>query len=111
MKLSFKTYVLDAENHVVEVDIITWGQWFVHPDNRVVGYTQITSECMVSTVFLGIDHRHYGAGPPVVFETMIFGGPLDQHQWRYTSYDDAHTGHQMAVSKAREALGQRVQTE
>jgi hypothetical protein len=37
-----------------------------------------------------------------------FGGPLDQSQWRYVSYDDAMTGHQAAVRKARKAAGQRI---
>lgn len=37
----------------------------------------------VSTVFLGMDHRHFGEGPPILFETMVFGGPLDMQQVRY----------------------------
>ena len=32
---------------------------------------------------------------------MIFGGPLDQQMWRYSTWDDAETGHKMAVAKAR----------
>ena len=40
---------------------------------------------------------------------MIFGGPLADSQWRYASHDDAMTGHRMAVAKAREAIGQRVE--
>lgn len=107
MKLPFKTYVLDADNHVVEATLQEWGN-FLESDARVIAYTEITSECRISTIFIGIDHRMYGTGPPVLFETMVFGGPLDQHQWRYASYDDAQTGHKMAVAKAREAIGQRV---
>ena len=72
--------------------------------------TQITSEITVSTVFLEIDHRYLGDGLSMIFETMIFGGPLDQHQWRYSSYDDAETGHKVAVRKAREASGQKVKS-
>lgn len=107
MKLPFKLYTLNADNHVVEVsDFVTWGKC-MEADRRVA-YTQITSKMDVSTVFLGIDHRIGGKGPPVVFETMIFGGPLDHHEWRYTSYDDAQTGHKAAVRKARAAIGQKV---
>lgn len=106
--LPFKMYVLDADNHVIEVpDIETWGR-FMEEDRRHIGWTQITSECEVSTVFIGIDHRYIGKGPPILFETMIFGGPLDHYQWRYTSYDDAMTGHEMAVRNARAAIGQKV---
>lgn len=35
----------------------------------------------VSTVFLALDHSFVG-GPPLLYETMIFGGKYDQHMWR-----------------------------
>jgi hypothetical protein len=90
--------------------VVVWGTFFERMENRLVGYTEITSEIYVSTIFIGIDHRMSDEGPPILFETMIFGGPdsIDQYQWRYSSYDDALTGHKMAVSKARAAIGQRV---
>ena len=101
-------YILDADNHAVAVaDVQTWAMWF-EDANRTVGYTQITSAITVSTVFLGLDHRHWGKGPPILFETMVFGGPLDGHQQRYSSWDDAETGHRVAVAKTREAIGQRI---
>lgn len=105
MQLPFRLYVLDADDHVVEVfDFITWGKYMWEGDNRRVAFTQITSEIEVSTVFLGIDHRIYGRGPPVLFETLVFGGPVDGSCARYTSYDDAETGHHMMVAKARAAI-------
>jgi len=104
-----KYYKLDADNHVVETDLFGWAEFF-ETGPRFIDLTEITSQCRVSTVFLGLDHRFWGKGPPVVFETMIFGGPddIDQSQWRYTSYDDAVTGHKAAVRQARAALKQRV---
>lgn len=101
-------YILDGDNHAVAVDLMTWAQWFEDAERRI-GYTQITSQCWVSTVFLGLDHS-WREGPPILFETMIFGGPksIDESQWRYSSYDDAMVGHAMAVKKARAAIGQRV---
>jgi len=106
--MKFKHYALDADNQIIEIDdLIAWGRW-LQDANRGVGYTQITSEIEVSTVFLGLDHRYFGEGPPILFETMIFGGPLDQSMWRYSSWDDAETGHRVAVAKARAAIGQRV---
>jgi hypothetical protein len=101
-------YILDADNHVIKVDLITWAKWFENFTNRTVAYTEITSECYVSTVFVGINLSFVVDRPPLVFETMIFGGPLNQYQWRYASYDDAQTGHAAAVRKAREAIGQKV---
>ncbi len=51
----------------------------------------------VSTVHLGLDHRH-GDGPPLIFETMIFGGEHDQEEWRYTTLAEAKAGHARAVA-------------
>lgn len=47
---------------------------------------------LVSTVFLGVDHRH-GEGVPVLFETMVFGGKYNDFQRRYCTYDEAIEGH------------------
>src|SRR5215831_3729719 len=94
-------YILDAENRPVEASPLDWTMWFENVSNRRVGWTQVTSEVTVSTVFLGLDHRFVGEGPPILFETMIFGGPLDQQIWRYASWDDAEAGHRAAVRKAR----------
>lgn len=100
-----KLYVLDAENRPVRIhDLREWGQWFEHSSNRIVGMTQINSEVHVSTVFLGLDHRFGGNGPPLLFETMVFGGPMDQEQWRYSSWDDAAANHEMVVKRARAAM-------
>lgn len=94
-------YILDNENHTVPVDFMTWAKWF-EDGNRVVDYTEITSQVFVSTVFLGIDHRFFGEGPPVLFETMIFGADGDDMGcYRYTSWDDAATGHKVIVGKLR----------
>lgn len=107
--MNMKLYMLDADNHAIEIkDSLTWGRW-LQDANRTVGMTQITSAITVSTVFLGLDHRFFGKGPPILFETMIFGGPLDQETWRYSSWDDAEIGHRMMVAKARAAISQRVE--
>ena len=81
-----KRFILDADHHVVEATSWRqWGEFFENLTNRLVDYTDITSQMYVSTVFLGIDHRFSSSGPPIVFETMVFGGPdsIDQSQWRY----------------------------
>lgn len=101
-------YILDANHRPVEVSLMEWAHWFETVGNRIVDFTQINSEVHVSTVFLGIDYGFGHRGPPVLFETMIFGGPLDNDCWRYTSWDDAETGHKAAVRKARIAAHQKV---
>lgn len=105
-----KHWILDAEGNHVKVDLLTWAQWLEHPDNRVICYTQITSRVWVSTIFLGIDHRFpgYPPGPPILYETLVFNGPMDGEGGRWCSRDDAETGHKTFVKKAREAAGQRI---
>jgi hypothetical protein len=68
-----------------------WGQWFETFD-RHVRLTEFDNGDRVSTVFLGIDHSFHG-GTPILFETMIFGGPHDGYQERYETWDDAVLGH------------------
>jgi hypothetical protein len=51
----------------------------------------------VSTVFLGLDHNYSLDGPPLLYETMIFGGEHDQYQERYATRDEALAGHRAAL--------------
>lgn len=55
---------------------------------------------MVSTVFLSLDHS-WGGGPPVLWETMIFGGERDQEQHRYTSAQEALEMHAKIVESLK----------
>ena len=50
-------------------------------------------EIHVSTVFIGINHNFTGEGPPLVFETMVFGGAFDHQQRRYATWEEAEWGH------------------
>jgi uncharacterized protein YjhX (UPF0386 family) len=51
-------------------------------------------EMTISTVFLSLDHNMGGSGGgPVLFETMCFGGKIDENTNRYSSWDDAFLGH------------------
>lgn len=54
----------------------------------------------VSTVWLGLDHQ-FEDGPPLIFESMVFGGGLDQCQERYPTLAEAHAGHDALVEKVR----------
>jgi hypothetical protein len=44
-------------------------------------------------VFLGIDHQLSPSGPPLLFETMVFGGEHDSYQERYSTRKQAVQGH------------------
>ena len=69
--------------------------------NRRVG-KDVVGDAEVSTVFLALDHNFHPAGPPLVFETMIFGGPHSDREWRYSTWADAAAGHESIVAALRE---------
>lgn len=94
-------YILDSDGNPQPCDdIIIRGRWFENADNRRVAKTEVP-DGEVSTIFLGIDHA-FGDGPPILWETMVFGGPLDGEQVRYTSRSGAVTGHEAMVARCVE---------
>lgn len=70
------------------------------PEARRVA-RDVIADVEVSTVFLGIDHGWDGI--PLWFETMTFG-PVGEHCWRYTTWDEAERGHAAMVRQVREGL-------
>lgn len=92
-------YILnDKHEPVVCPDVRTWARWFETANRRVAvdSFGPIT----VSTVFLGLDHN-FGSGAPILFETMVFGGPLDGKEDRYATYSEAVAGHARMVRRVR----------
>lgn len=92
-------YVLRDGMPVLEPDLFKWGRWLQTADRAVAKDTH--GEVDVSTVFLGLDHS-FGQGPPVLWETMVFGGPLDGEQRRYTSEGEAKAGHAELLAAVKE---------
>ncbi len=90
-------YLLEGKTPVPCDDLLTWGRQFEKMD-RHVGFTE-HGGVRVSTVFLGLDHA-WGDGPPMIFETMIFGGEHDQYQERYSTWEEAEAGHKKACELA-----------
>ena len=82
-----------------------WTALFEDLDARQVAQTELDG-ARVSTVWLGLDHRFGGDGPPLIYETMIFGGPFDEQAWRWPNRDAALAGHDQAVELARDATAQ-----
>jgi hypothetical protein len=81
-------------------DVRAWARWFETADtDRIVAKTS-EGDVEVSTVFLALDHN-FGGGEPLLYETMIFGGPHDGYQERYASREEAERGHLSAVALAR----------
>lgn len=98
-------YKLDENRNPVLIgDAIEHVRWIAEYDVNGRDWRRVDQSFMidkegdsitVSTVFLGLDHN-YGIGPPVLFETMIFGGEHDGYQERYCTWDEAVEGHEVA---------------
>ncbi len=95
-------YILEGQKPVLCNDLIKWTKWHETGD-LVVATTQINDEVEISTIFLGFDHN-LSEGKPLLFETMIFGGNLDQKQDRYSTWEQAEQGHKHLVEKAKARL-------
>lgn len=100
--MSIGKYILNKAGEPVEAhDLISWGRWFEKADRHVGNDT--IGDSRVSTVFLGLDHCWTG-GSPVLWKTMVFGGPLDQKQDRCSgSRKDAQLMHARMVRRVKKA--------
>lgn len=72
-------------------------------DYKILEKTTV-GEADISTVWLGLNYQWLPDRPPLIFETMIFGGPLDMKQWRYSTEDQALAGHTEAVRLAKAVM-------
>lgn len=101
-------WILDGQTPV-PTDLITWARWFEdNHGNRHVGNDFVDTpdgKIRVSTVFLGLDHNFSPAGPPLLFESLVFfadgeTGDMD----RYNSWNDAARGHARILAAVRELV-------
>src|SRR5262245_2117925 len=102
--MMFDNYVLDGRTPVPCGDLMEWARWFETADRQVA--EDEIGEVRVSTVFLGVNHNFRGWGPPILFETMIFGGEHDGYQTRCATWEDAEAQHAFAMALVR--AGDRV---
>ena len=110
----FCHYILTEDYRIVEEpNFFRWGVFLEKAKHRLIDRTEICSgserpgpferhsdaptfksqETYVSTVFIGTDLNE-------LFETMIFGGPLNGTHWRHQTLIDAKTRHWKAVELA-----------
>lgn len=86
-----------------------WALWLEkNQDKKVVAQEEV-GPLQVSTVFLGLDHNLLGYGPPLLFETMIFGESMEGHFLdsycdRCATYEDAVDMHRKGVEEAKKRL-------
>jgi len=94
-------YILVGQTPVPEPDLEKWARWFESSDRSVFRTSVEGTASMISTVFLGTDHQ-WGDGPPMLFETMVFGGDeeIDQYCERCSTWLEAEAQHKRIVKMA-----------
>jgi hypothetical protein len=89
---------------VPDADLLTWAAWYEANASTTcrVALTEIGA-VRVSTIFLALDHRHLGDGPPLLFETMTFGGERHLARERCSTWQEAEAQHAAAVARVKGA--------
>ena len=96
-------YMLRNDEVVEEPDHAKWVEWYKSSYDRV--RCVATSELehgIVSTVFLAVNLTLSKDDPPLLFETRVKGGWLDNQWERFPTIDAARAGHEAWVARARE---------
>lgn len=84
------------------VESIEWTRWMENADRRI--HVTSVGNVEISTVFWGGVSLDFDEDPPRLFETMIFGGSLDESTWRYRTLGEAKQGHYDAVEKVKNEI-------
>lgn len=96
-------YVLDDQHRPVPCDDIQ--EWARRMQNRDHVGSDYVGDVWISTVFLGYDASAGTLRRPLLFETMVFGGALNQEMERYFSWEEALEGHARMVSRVAQGNG------
>lgn len=95
-------YILKDKKPVKCDDLLAWADAFEHSDNQVA-FDRI-GDVQISTVFLGVDHAYGQSGPPMLFETMVYGGELDKEVERCATWDEAEVLHKNMVERVKKTI-------
>jgi len=80
-------------------DFVVFGRLFHDPAYQTVRKARVGG-IRISTVWLGLDHS-FGQGPPLIFETMVFGDRMDEEYFRYATEAEAIEGHYRMARRVR----------
>jgi hypothetical protein len=94
-------YILNTDDELVAVDLLTWARW--QEANRLrcqIARDVLPDGTLVSTIFLGLDHGFGLTARPLLFETMVFdaSGEITTCH-RYATRAEAQDGHHACVGQ------------
>ena len=99
-------YILNKAGKPIPCDdVMTWARWYESADRRVA-YTHV-GDLWVSTVFLGLDYRLGGDGPPILWETMAFDKERNEKDVDQCSgsREQAEAMHEAMVNRIKSIMG------
>jgi hypothetical protein len=89
-----KFFVLDGQTPVQVANASDWLAWRQRNADKLQVARIKTRGALVSTLFIGFHDA--------VFETMVFGGPLDKKMLRAKTWDEALENHKAMVATVRD---------
>jgi hypothetical protein len=103
-------WVLDGKIPI-PADTATWSE-FYESSKRFLWITDVgdarVGNIRIKTVFFGFDDMaivgEQRVGPPLLFGTMVFGGPLTGQEALHATWDEAEAGHRQMVERAKSEL-------
>lgn len=92
-------YILDGKTPVPCDDYVYWACWMfdTHDADRHIAH-DVVGIVKVSTIFTGLATSD--DGPPALFETMVFGGPMNGYQVRCSTWEKAEAMHARVLAQA-----------
>jgi hypothetical protein len=111
-----RKYMLNGHVPYQEKDLMTWGRWYeTSATERTVAFTpksphggNISGD--VSTVFTSLEPVGSSSEPPLLFQTVVFGGPWNFWGQNVATWEEAEALHAKVVEalKAGKPEGQFV---
>jgi hypothetical protein len=95
-------YILGDDGAVEEQGYAEWARWYkdCYEKVRCIASTKVKYGT-VSTVFLAMNMTLSKSEPPMIFETRVHGGWLDNEWERFPTLEDAKAGHEAWVDRVR----------
>lgn len=98
-----KYYLIDKNGKITTTtDVERWSKEFFESNDRFLKRTELENGITISTCFAGINLNFTDDGPPLLFETMIFGGEDDCTGYRFERHECAINYHDKLVKKYRD---------
>jgi hypothetical protein len=96
-------FILRGDEVIEEPDYEKWSAWFErdYKEVELVAESRLGGTT-VSTRFLALSMTLAQDSPPMIFETKVKGGWLDNQSERFSTLEEATTGHESWVRKVKE---------